>query len=756
MEYLENNQKFDTQNQIIQYDGNVQGQSGSAADFFVPVLRRWPIICAVALIISIFAIPSIWLLMRSSYETEGAVRVMPIVSRILFSDPDTDRPMPNYENFMNTQAALITSNKVLNRVADELKNKDIEYFKNKSDLVVALKLAINFGRIKIAPARHTELIRIQMTGSAPRDAEVVIDAILRAYMAIVVADELRGGDQKLSILEEKRRLTTEQISRQRDRVRNLAEEYGTISLDGRQDMMLQQVINLQNELTNVEVRRLSLETAVKMKENAVAGPMDPIQLMQMKSEFVNSDPTIQIIITDIAQQENFFARRKQILVPGNLEYEHNVEILDTLKASRKDRETVLLEKFNREFEVAMHENNKRHIADIKLELESTKEYEKRIRDQLAMKNSETIEMGRKQLSINDQQEKLLRLKTMQGTINSRIDELEMESKRPARITVAYSASSIPATSKKLKLTFVILFLSIAIGWFIAYICEKMDTSLRSPDDVTKNVGVRIIGTTTSPKSIDRLCLPQQLADDYQTIRANLDLISESAAKIIIVSSPGSGDGKTTFSINLATSFAQAGKKTLLIDGDLRKPDIARTLNFPRHLRGFQDVLAGVDPKKAIHRVVLSGLHVLTADRSNVSDALDVLGQPETIEMIKNIAKEYDRVIIDTSPILAFTDPLLWARLADGVILTSFVDHTSRSELKETIERIQQVGAKVIGTVVHNVQTSQSYNPYGYAYGYGDDDRDEDGSNKSDNLLLITDGIEDEKTQIERNGDISIG
>ena len=668
---------------------------------------------------------------------------MPIVSRILFHDPDTDRPMPNYENFMNTQAALITSNKVLNRVADELKKKDIEYFKNKSDLVVALKLAINFGKIKIAPARHTELIRIQMTGSAPKDAEVVIDAFLRAYMAIVVADELRGGDQKLSILEEKRRLTTEQISRQRDRVRTLAEEYGTISLDGRQDMMLQQVINLQNELTNVEVNRLSLETAVKMKENAVAGPMDPIQLMQMKSTFVNSDPTMQIIITDIAQQESLFIRRKQILVPGNPELEHNAEIIDTLKASRKDRESVLLGKFNREFEIAMQENNKRHIADIKLELESTKEYEKRIRDELSRKNTETISMGRKQLTINDQQEKLLRLKTMHDTINRRIDELEMESKRPARITVAYSASSIPATSKKLKLTFVILLLSIAIGCFVAFILEKLDTSLRSPDDVTKNVGVRIIGTTTSPKNIDRLCLPQQLTDDYQTIRANLDLISESSAKIIVVSSPGSGDGKTTFSVNLATSFAQSGKKTLLVDGDLRKPNVAHTLNLPRHLRGFQNLLEGTDPKKAIHRIVLSGLHVLTADRSNTSDALDVLGQAKTVEIIKDIAKEYDQVIIDTSPVLAFTDALLWARLADGVILTSFVDHTSRFELKETIARLQQVGARVIGTVVHNVQTSQSYNPYGYAYGYGTADRDENESNRSDHLLLITDKIEEE-------------
>ena len=261
-----------------------------------------------------------------------------------------------------------------------------------------------------------------------------------------------------------------------------------------------------------------------------------------------------------------------------------------------------------------------------------------------------------------------------------------------------------------------MFAAIAAGLLVAFVLEKSDTSLRSPDDVIKTIGVRVIGTTTSPKNIDRLSLPQQLTHDYQTIRANLGLFSESGTRVIVVSSPGSGDGKTTFAVNLATSFAQSGKKTLLIDGDLRKPDIARTLNLPGDLRGLQDILSGLELRRSVYHIEASGLHVLAADRSNTTDALDVLGQAKTVGIIKNAAAEYDHVIIDTSPVLAFTDAILWAKIADGVILTSFVDHTSRCELKETIARLEQVGARVIGTVVNNVQAAQGYHPYGYVCG----------------------------------------
>ena len=135
-------------------------------------------------------------------------------------------------------------------------------------------------------------------------------------------------------------------------------------------------------------------------------------------------------------------------------------------------------------------------------------------------------------------------------------------------------------------------------------------------------------------------------------------------------------------------------------------------------RLVQDIFEGVDPLKAVYTMPSTGIDVLAADRSNTIDALDFLAHPKATEMIRSICRNYDHVVIDTPPVLAFTDALLWAKIADGVILTSYPDRTCSTELKETVERLGQVEAMVIGAVVNNVQVRDAYHRSGLGYGYG--------------------------------------
>ncbi len=206
-------------------------------------------------------------------------------------------------------------------------------------------------------------------------------------------------------------------------------------------------------------------------------------------------------------------------------------------------------------------------------------------------------------------------------------------------------------------------------------------------------------------------------------------------KRIVVTSPGIGEGKTTFAINLATSMSKAGKKVLLIDGDLRKPDIAQLLNLPKGSRGLQDVLFGKEFDQAVYSMSSNGLDVLAADSRNATDAYELLALPLTAQKINIVSQQYDHVIIDTSPVLAFPDALVWAKMADAVILTSFAGQTIAPHLKEAKGKLAQINARVLGTVLSNVGIGHSYYRYGYNY-YAQNGRTRQNTKRAYKKLLL--------------------
>jgi len=240
--------------------------------------------------------------------------------------------------------------------------------------------------------------------------------------------------------------------------------------------------------------------------------------------------------------------------------------------------------------------------------------------------------------------------------------------------------------------------------------------LHTPNDVTKCIGIRIIGTTTSSHNVKPALLPGQIAEDYQTIRTNLGLLDgEGIPNKLVVTSPETREGKTTFAINLATSLSRSGKKVLLIDGDLRKPDIARFLNLPKVSKGLQDVLLGKEFDQAVYSIPSTGLDVLASDSHGGMDAYELIASPIARRRINELSEKYDHVIIDTPPVLVFPDALIWAKFGDAVILTSFAGKTTTPELRKAKERLMRIDARVLGTVLSNVQAEQSYSHRGHGY-----------------------------------------
>ena len=756
---MNDQKRFNAVNQrqyLANFERPVANHANQNTSVIVPVMRRWKLVFFVFIVVCAVTIPFIWSFVKPTFEVTGAIRVAPILTNIMSGEHDRGE-ISNYHSFMNTQAVMITSGKVVERVADDLSTKDLRFFKEASMSIIdkmrstpvkmtqtpesaaVLKQAIADETIIAHSSQDTELIMITIEWHDVKEAQQIVNSFINAYMAVEVSSSIQGEDRTLSVLEEERRVLAENMQRQRQGILEMGKEYGDTALGTRHEMKMERVARLLSELTELEAERIHLEAKIPVLEQtqgsyAVASD----ELMQIRQQYINSDPMIRVLTTNMIELEQALIIARQRLTPTNPELRLKENLLATLQ-SKLNEQTAKTGKMCDDMLAERATNSgKKELAAARVQLQQTAAHEERFHEILSKEDTETIELGRKQLAIQEMQEQLALTKETYDTIRRRIQELNMEKKRPARISVAYKAEVIPITDKRIKLTLVAVMGACVLSFMTALLRDKADTSLNCPDDIVKRVGVKIIGTTTSAKHVSRPLLEQQLSDDYQTIRANLELLNgDELTRIIAVTSPGMGEGKTTFSLNLATSFAQKGEKVLLIDGDLRKPGIAQTLNIPKELRGLQDLLFGKPLAESVYRIGSTGLDILAADSRNVSDALNLLSQKNTAQCIRQASLAYDRVVIDTPPILAFPDALVWSKIAGSAILTSFAKHTSRPELREAITRLEQINVTILGTVLHNVNISNSYHQYGYGYNAASDNKSHGHTQNRRKMLLLT-------------------
>ena len=723
-----NNDQVIEQN-VVSFESSPESYGESTSNLMQGILRRWPIVFLVFILICAIGIPAIWFLVEPLYTVTGAIGVEPILENILTGEGDKGG-ISNYQNYMNTQAILITSNQIVQRVADDLVDKNLSFFKDgpgapfakikqrlrntrtNSDPAVILKQAISNGVITIAPANRTELITITMKSLEPKEAKQIVDAFITAYTAIKGRGSLLEQASKVNLLVDERNILDNKLKDHRKKIGTLAQMYGTTSPADQKEIIQQsqRIPMLYAELARLESRSINLNIQVELLKDFPDQGIEPEEMLRIRNEYISSNPAVNELTRTIIQLERDLIMAQQSFSVENPVLQQKQELIDAFQLRLKEEREEVAEEFNIMATKEATNASKIKLLAAETELARTEEHKERLEQKLADEDFKMLEVGNIQLDIEDLQYQFDQDKEMYDQVIRRIQELGMEQKRPARIYVAYNADIGPILDKRVKYIMALIFGALACGTLLASLINKWDLRLQTPDDVSKRIGLRIIGTTTSSHNIKPYLLPEQIAGDYQTIRTNLGLINdEGIPRKLVVTSPGMREGKTTFSVNLATSMARSGKKVLLIDGDLRKPDVADMLGIPAGSRcGLQDVLLGEEFDKAVYTMPSTGLDVLVADSQSRINGYELLASPGTRQCIDMLSQYYDHVIIDTTPMLAFPDALIWATLGDAVILVSYAGQTTTPDLKEAKDRLTRINVKVLGTVLSNVQSEYSY------------------------------------------------
>lgn len=207
------------------------------------------------------------------------------------------------------------------------------------------------------------------------------------------------------------------------------------------------------------------------------------------------------------------------------------------------------------------------------------------------------------------------------------------------------------------------------------------------------------------------------AEAYRTLRTNIQYSSfDEEIRTIVVTSSEPGEGKSTTAGNIAISFAQAAKKTVIIDCDLRKPSLHKKFKIS-NIGGLSDILIGKEKIDDVIHHFNEELDVITSGKLPPNPA-EMLGSRTMERLLIALKERYDIIILDTAPLQAVTDAQILSTKSDGIILVVRAHATKRESVIQAKGLIEKVGGKILGTVLNGVENTRG--KYYYYYGTGED------------------------------------
>ncbi|MBN1577200.1 MAG: polysaccharide biosynthesis tyrosine autokinase [Chitinispirillaceae bacterium] len=299
----------------------------------------------------------------------------------------------------------------------------------------------------------------------------------------------------------------------------------------------------------------------------------------------------------------------------------------------------------------------------------------------------------------------------------------------------------PVAKNQTQLYLAGLLLGLLLGFGLAFFIEFNDTTIKSNDDIERYIELPVLGTiphivhnkksdveirrrsSKSHKAMTVTQYPRHVfnfdGDDsvsteaYRSLRTNILFASpDKPLQVLALTSAGPSEGKSLTISNLALAYAQLGKRTLLIDTDLRRPVLHHIFNQQRE-PGFTDLfIANPDYDHIIRKEIKTNFSLISAGIFTPNPA-ELLGSHKMIQLLDYFRAHYDMIFFDTPPIVAVTDATLLGTKMDGLLIVVKSHSTDREIVLRAANILRNVGVKVVGTVLNDINLSHRYSSYGY-------------------------------------------
>lgn len=588
------------------------------------------------------------------------------------------------------------------------------------------------GGLKIDPVKETRtgsyskdtrLIDISFQHADPQLAAKIVNAVADTYVYSNLEKKTETNSSAGDFLQKRVAELQAEIRTDEERLVNYAKDHQILSLDGSQNTVVERLAGLNQQLLQAENDR-------KLAEAEYRAAQAPGAASALASKDAKLLDDIEARIAALKQ------KRQELLVENTEEWP---EVRETTQ------QIALLEK-------QASDIRSRTTKDLTKNLETkyrqALDREKSIRDAFNQQRGETLTQNEAAINYRIIQQEIETNKQLLDGLLQRSKENDVVlAGTPNNIYVVdYAVTpAAPIGPQRLRTVFMGLFLALAGGIGLAIFLEYMNDSIRSTEDVERylrlpSIGVipRIGGISKkklmssralqrrngngnghgSPELLTNVEGRSALAEAYRHLRTSVLLSSAGRPpKTLLVTSSMASEGKTTTAVNTALSLTQTGAHVLIIDADMRRPRIHSIFGVDNH-RGLSTILSNEMSEAEMLNLIVqdteSGLNLLPSGAIPPNPA-ELLGSEQMRRLITTLEMTFDHIIIDSPPVGSFTDAVLASTLTDGVLLVVNSGKTSRSITRRTKQILQDVGAKVFGVVLNNVNLRE--HDYYYYRGY---------------------------------------
>jgi succinoglycan biosynthesis transport protein ExoP len=618
------------------------------------------------------------------------------------------------DQFLATQMKLVESDSVLRPVDRrfELRQHERQVVAYQSGR--GQEAPVTLKRLKVVRPPNTYLIQIGYRSEDPQLAADAANAIAESYLEHTYNIRIRSSASLSTFMERQLEELKAKMEQSGHALAAVERDLSVINPEEKTNIMASRLLQLNTDYTNAQGERLKQQAAY----DSVRGGSLDAALATPQGD------SLRKLADHLNEAEEHFAEVKSYYGANHPEYRKAQAKLIEVQVSFEATRLGIARRVDATFQEAQQRENmaKQAVAEAKSEFDHI--------------NARSFEFqGLKQQADGDKSlyDELMR-RIKEAAINAGFQNSAIRIADPARPALGPVYPDIP-----LNLLLALLFSSLlAVG--AAVMGDMLDKTIRDPEQVARVLHTEVVGSlplmkTRPGNGFNAAGLRAASknggltrADEHdlsgfnesvRTLRNSILLTSfDRQYRSLLVTSAAPGEGKTTTAANLAAAHAEQGKRTLLIDGDLRRPSVHRNFNL-QSVVGLSNVLMGEIPWRDARITVegLTGLDILPAGPPS-RRAADLIGRGLT-ELLEEASLEYDLVILDAPPLLGFAEPLQMATAADGVLVVARAGQTSRKAVATVLATLHRLRAKVVGIVLNEVhkELSDSYYYYGYYRSY---------------------------------------